>query len=262
MFWSADLIHNFTHLNIWNKFLIYENIVSLIQTLTGHSGNVLSLKVLQNGNLASGSNDKTIKIWDSTSGALIQTFSGTGNFWELLVLQNGNLVAGAFNSTIKILNQATGSLIKTIYSSYFWALTLLQNGNLAAGSSDSTIKIWDLTTGTLIQTLTGHLGSVYGLSLLQNGNLVSGSFDTTIKIPRMVYLSGCQLIDLPYVVALFQFIWCVPDTVSTRHRFDRWNTFLWAQHGISQTAAGHRCIGPTAQDRARGCPPWLRKLLR
>jgi WD40 repeat protein len=36
----------------------------LIRTLTGHTSWVLSLAVLSNSNIVSGSRDNTIKIWD------------------------------------------------------------------------------------------------------------------------------------------------------------------------------------------------------
>jgi len=49
---------------------------SLKRTLTGHSDWVISLAVLQNGDLASGSGDKTIKIWDSSTWSLKRTLTG------------------------------------------------------------------------------------------------------------------------------------------------------------------------------------------
>ena len=44
--------------------IYFVKIVSQIQTLTGQTGIVYALTVLQNGNLVSGSFDNTIKIWD------------------------------------------------------------------------------------------------------------------------------------------------------------------------------------------------------
>ena len=43
---------------------------------TGHTKDVDALTVLQNGNLVSGSEDNSIKIWNQTSGTLIQTLGG------------------------------------------------------------------------------------------------------------------------------------------------------------------------------------------
>jgi WD40 repeat protein len=45
----------------------------LKRTLNGHTSGVLALTFLQNGDLASGSADRTIKIWNQINGTLIRT---------------------------------------------------------------------------------------------------------------------------------------------------------------------------------------------
>jgi WD40 repeat protein len=72
-------------------------------TLTGHSNYVLSLAVLQIGDFASGSDDKTIKIWDSLTWSLKRTLTGHSNWvYSLAVLQKGDLASGSSDKTIKI----------------------------------------------------------------------------------------------------------------------------------------------------------------
>ena len=48
----------------------------LIYSLAGHSNSVYALAVLQNGYLATGGFDKTIKIWNTDTGGLIRTLTG------------------------------------------------------------------------------------------------------------------------------------------------------------------------------------------
>ena len=85
-------------IKIWNP-----TTGELIQTLTGHTDWITALTFLSNGNLVSGSLDRTIKICNPTTGALIQTLTGhTGYVRVLTVLWNGNLVSGSADSTIKI----------------------------------------------------------------------------------------------------------------------------------------------------------------
>ena len=77
----------------------------------------IALSVLQNGELANGSNQE-IKIWNAANGTLKWTLKG--------------------------------------HTSYVNALAVLQNGDLASSSGDTTIKIWNATDGILKRTLIGH----------------------------------------------------------------------------------------------------------
>ena len=51
--------------------------VKLLRTLEGHQGAVLSVAFdPQGGTLASGSDDKTVKLWEARSGKLLRTLEG------------------------------------------------------------------------------------------------------------------------------------------------------------------------------------------
>jgi WD40 repeat protein len=156
----------------------------ILKTLTDHSDWVQTLVVLKNGDLASGSKDHTIKIWNSSTGSLKRTLKGHNGYVETLaVLQNGDLASGSADKTIRIWNVETGEEKRKLAShrNWFLSLAVLLNGDLASGSEDS-IKIWDSLTWELKRTLTGHRNYVRSLAVLQNGDLVSGSWDSTIKI--------------------------------------------------------------------------------
>ena len=117
---------------------------SVLLTLTGHINSVKAVAVLHNGDLASGSDDQTVKIWNPYNGSLIRTLTGhTGQVRALTVLQNGDLVSGSCDKLIKIWNPIDGSLKRTLIGhNRVWALALLENGNLVSASDDRTIKIW------------------------------------------------------------------------------------------------------------------------
>ena len=88
-----------------------------LQTLEGHSGFVQSVAFSSDSQvLASGSDDKTIKLWDPATGTLKHTLEG----------HSDSVRSVAFSSDGQV---------------------------LASGSDDETIKLWDPATGTLKHTL-------------------------------------------------------------------------------------------------------------
>lgn len=120
-------------------------------TLTGHQGWVYCLVMLKNGNLASGSVDKTIKVWNikNNEGVAIVTLAdpnGLGNgISSLLQLQNGVLVSGSYDNAIRQWNTDTNECIRTLkyHQGIVFCLVQVRNNIFASGSGDNTIKIWD-----------------------------------------------------------------------------------------------------------------------
>ena len=160
-----------------------------LQTLEGHGGSVNSVALSADGKLvASGSGDKTIKIWDTATGACEQTLEGHGDWVTSVVFSlDGKLVAsGSDDDTIKIWDTATGACEQTLKGHGDWVTSVVfaADGKLvASGSHDRTIKIWDTATGACEQTLKGHGHWVTSVVFSADGKLVaSGSDDETIKI--------------------------------------------------------------------------------
>ena len=116
-------------------------------TCVGHDKMVTALTFAPNGlTLASGSWDKTARLWDAASGQ------------ELLAVMGHGF---AVSSVVFALDGQT----------------------LFTGSWDTTIKRWDLATGRETQALTGHTESVRPLSLAGDGGApASSSWDGTVRI--------------------------------------------------------------------------------
>jgi WD40 repeat protein len=53
---------------------------TLKRTLNGHTEYVLARTLLQNGDLASGSADRTMKIWNPINGTLKRIFNGHSEY--------------------------------------------------------------------------------------------------------------------------------------------------------------------------------------
>lgn len=163
---------------------------ALRQTLTGHTQTVESVAFTPDGQtLASGSRDRTIKLWDAQTGALKQTLTepSAGAVYAVVFSPDGKtLASGGADKTLRLWDTRTGNLIHmwTGHSQSILAIAFSPAGQtLASGSFDKTIKIWDVQTGALRQTLTSeHPDGVRAIAFSQQGHLASGDYDDTIKL--------------------------------------------------------------------------------
>jgi WD40 repeat protein len=112
--------------------------------LTGHSASVVCLADLQNDRCASGSEDRSIKIWNILTNDCLQTFMNDTGIVTSLVVLSDELIA--------------------------------------SGSDDKNIKIWNLPKGECEMTLSGHTRGIRTLLRLQDGRIVSGSYEKSLRI--------------------------------------------------------------------------------
>jgi len=100
------------------------------------------------GYIASGSRDKSIKIWDLATGRCVATFVGHDNWIRGLRFHpNGKfLVSVSDDKSIRIWDLAQGRTIKTIAEAHPHFISCLDfcvnNSHVATGSVDDTVKIW------------------------------------------------------------------------------------------------------------------------
>lgn len=138
--------------------------------------------------LASASCDKTIKIWDASSGACLQTLEGHGDLCNSVAFSPDLawLASASDDRTIKIWDTSSGACIHTLKSDVFVVNSVAfssDSARLASASADSTIKIWDASSGACIHTLEGHGSSVYSVAFSpDSATLASASRDKTFKI--------------------------------------------------------------------------------
>ena len=91
------------------------------------------------------------------------------------------LVSGSEDRTIRLWNTNTRHLIRTItgHTSPVLSVSFSPNGNtIVSGDGGGTIRLWNTTTGHLIRTITGHTDIVYSVSFSSDGRMIaSGSED-------------------------------------------------------------------------------------
>ena len=162
------------------------NLNQAYQTFKGHTEKIVALIQLSSGKLASGSYDKTIRVWNIHILYEEKIINENGKVFCLLEFEKDKLLCGTSRNMINLwdLNSNENKCISSFIGHGLWVNCLVKcNENyFASASNDRTIKIWDYYNKTIIQNLIGHKDCVLSLILLRNNNLCSGSADNTIKI--------------------------------------------------------------------------------
>jgi WD40 repeat protein len=153
----------------------------LIRTLTGHSSSVDAVAITSSGKqlLISGSNDKTIKVWNLEAGSEGFTFRGhTDQVTYVAVTPSGQkLISASKDKTIKVWSLTTGVELNTLigHTEKVNALAFMPDERLIiSGSCDSSLKVWHIETGEELYTFTGHTGSVQAIAVTPNGKYAIG----------------------------------------------------------------------------------------
>jgi WD40 repeat protein len=150
--------------------------------------------------LASGSWDKTIKLWDVATGTQLRALEGHRNWVDSVAFSpdGKTLASGSLDETIKLWDAATGTQLRALEarSAGVRSVAFSPDGKtLASGSDDNTIKLWDVATGTQLHSLEGHRDSVNSVAFSPDSKtLASGSQDDSIKLWEVA--TGTQLRSL------------------------------------------------------------------
>ncbi len=169
------------------KSIDYDNWREL-KTFTGHSFYVSSVVFSPDGKTAlSGSEDKTLKLWDLETGNALKTFTGHSGYVNSVAFSpNGRRALSSGGHSLKLWDIATGKELKTIsgHSALVNSVAFSPDGKTAlSGSEDTTLKLWDLETSNALKTFTGHSDYVFSVAFSPDGKTaLSGSRDKTLKL--------------------------------------------------------------------------------
>ena len=178
--------------------------VTEVNRLEGHKDIVWDVNFSPDGKLlASGSRDKSVKIW-RTDGSLLQTLKGHDeSITSLNFSPDGSLLASASrDNTVKIWrkNPTTKEFdwqpVTTLgHSDWVDKVSFSPDGKLlVTGSKDQAVRIWR-SDGKLLKTLKGHQGWINWVTFSPDGQFIaSASDDNTVKIWRV---DGTLLTTLP-----------------------------------------------------------------
>ncbi|KAH8822174.1 hypothetical protein DL96DRAFT_344811 [Flagelloscypha sp. PMI_526] len=155
----------------------------------GHTDSVRSVAFSPNGKkIVSGSQDRTVCIWDAESGQMLQQLNGHGGYVLSVAFSSdgARIVSGSSDNNIGIWDVESGEHLRWLrgYSHGVYSAAFSPDGKyIVSGSDDGTVRIWDAESGQMRQQLNGHSGYVHSVAFSSDGaRIVSGCKDGSIRI--------------------------------------------------------------------------------
>ncbi|KAF8751703.1 WD40 repeat-like protein [Rhizoctonia solani] len=159
--------------------------------LMGRRVCLLSRVLFDGLHLASGSSDKTVRVWDVQTGQPVGTpFEGhTGPVLSVCSCPTDSRIAsGSLDKSIRVWDPQTGQTVLgplTGHSGYVSCVAFSHNGAfIASGSFDNTIRVYDTRTGkTVLGPLEGHTSHITSVIFSPDSTrLFSCSYDGTVRV--------------------------------------------------------------------------------
>jgi WD40 repeat protein len=166
---------------------------SSCRVFEGHTDAVSSVTFSPDGStLASGSNDKSIRLWNVSEGTCTRTLrdSRMDKVYSTAWSPDGATIATAENSGLiyfwDVSNEKNTTRAPVIVQGHDGAVTTIvysrEGRYLASGSGDTTVKLWNVANLSCAKVFTGHTDWVQSVCFSPNGkNIASGSYDQNVE---------------------------------------------------------------------------------
>ncbi|TDL24538.1 WD40 repeat-like protein, partial [Rickenella mellea] len=185
-----------TYFSKWKKYIRILNgpslqwSTSLITMCEGHTNWIRCMAISPNGLIiVSGSDDKTLRLWDAKSGAVIgQALTGHSDGVNCVAFSPDSsiIVSGSNDGTLCLWHAKLGTIIGEPlkgHNGHVICLAFSPDGlKIVSGSLDKTLYLWNVKSGAAIGVpLKGHSGQIEDVAFSPDGSMiVSCSDDKTL----------------------------------------------------------------------------------
>ncbi len=149
----------------------------------GHHGYVWTLARLDDGTVASGGRDTTIRIW-SSAGELLRQLNGHGqSVLGLTALAGKRMASVSRDRSMRFWDIESGKCERVVLTHNGAVLTVaaLPDNKVVTGGADAKIMMWN-DRGDAIATLSGHTGWVWAVSPIASNTFASASEDGSVIV--------------------------------------------------------------------------------
>ena len=160
-----------------------------LKTLRGHRSKVTSVAYSRDGStIATGSWDKTIRLWDGLTGEYKKTLTGHTDWVESIAFNPDGLTlaSGSHDDTIRLWDVETGNQ-KLEFKGSSYAVTTVayfpDGSKIANGNLEGEIHVWDALNGQHITSFPEHTYDVVSITFSRDGDiLASGGSYRVIRL--------------------------------------------------------------------------------
>lgn len=146
--------------------------------LGGHSAPIQAVSVSADGEkLVSGSEDSTVRLWDTRTGAERLAFKASAPVYAAVISPDGRVIAAApvLSKTVTLWNATTGKLAKMLgpHTDELHCVAFSPNGRfLAAGSDDATAIVLNVDSGERVALMGGERNRVESVAFSPDGTVL------------------------------------------------------------------------------------------
>lgn len=139
------------------------------------------------GSIASGSYDRTVRLWNAATGECLRTLNGHAQGVDAVAWSpDGAMLASAsLDGTVRLWNTSTWETVRTLQGpvGVVDAAWSPDGKALASAAIDGTLSVWEATTGRRERALVGHTAPATSVAWSPDGRWIgSTSRDATIRL--------------------------------------------------------------------------------